>query len=153
MPGTHSDWNVASSRLRLIVQGEFEAGKDNLKNVALPWIVALETEGVSATTVLKQGNLTVKDILDVLEKTGGRVHILIPVEYMLTVQTMCRWHWYARGTRARHMCKARGPACKTLEMTWHLLGASTRSGQARKRIVGLLPRQEINIGRGGPHNF
>ncbi len=76
MAGTDSDWNVASSRLPLIVEGDSAAGKDNLKNIVLSWIAALDTEGSPATTVLKQGNLTVTGILDVLGQTGGQVQIL-----------------------------------------------------------------------------
>ena len=76
MAGTDSDWNVASSRLPLIVEGDSAAGKDNLKNVALSWIAALEAEDSPATTVLKQGNLTVTGILDALEHSGGQIQIL-----------------------------------------------------------------------------
>ncbi len=42
VPGTESEWNVASSRLPLVVEGDSAAGKDNLKNVVLQWIGMLE---------------------------------------------------------------------------------------------------------------
>ncbi len=38
VPGTESEWNVASSRLPLVIEGDSATGKDNLVSVVLQWI-------------------------------------------------------------------------------------------------------------------
>ena len=67
--GTESDWNVAGTKLPLILEGDSAAGKDNLKDLILTWIAALESESLPATTTMKTSKITTAGVLQVWEAT------------------------------------------------------------------------------------
>ena len=54
--GTESDWNVAGSKLPVIVEGDSSAGKGNAKHILLNWLkcVGQSDAPSSCTNVLKQ---------------------------------------------------------------------------------------------------
>ena len=61
--------NVAGTKLPLILEGDSAAGKDNLKDLILGWIGAMESEGLPATTTMKSSKITTAGVLQVLQET------------------------------------------------------------------------------------
>ena len=65
---SESTWNVGASKLPGIVTGNSSAGKGNVKTILMRWIEALRKEELPATSVLRQGNLTLTGVLTALKE-------------------------------------------------------------------------------------
>ena len=76
MEESESQWNLAGSKLCLIILADSAAGKDNLGGLVRGWLKTLMDENCSATHVVPQGNMTVSGLLKVLRQNNGQAQLI-----------------------------------------------------------------------------
>ena len=76
MEESESEWNLAGSKLCLIILADSAAGKDNLGGLVRGWLKNLTDENCTATHVVPQGNMTVSGLLKVLRQNHGQAQLL-----------------------------------------------------------------------------
>ena len=74
--GTKGDWNVVGSRLSQVILGASADGKDNIKTIILSWLKKNSHHAPSATTVQRQGHITVHGLLKRLPQSQNQIQIL-----------------------------------------------------------------------------